>query len=288
MLELNEKIRRQMEILWLVMNKTPDTVLQYGDIAEKYSVEILTVKRDLNDLRSYGIQIHSQRQKGIVLIQPLNENILKSLIVQYAGFHFTEHSLDRSTSLLIQKLGQKAFCFIVSLQQCINKNLVAKINYHNSSAEDGFDVKYLHPLLVFQNEGKWRLLAYENNQLKQFHIEKISEVFITEEKFTRPEQDFIPSLFRNSWRSWIGEEVIKVKLYFTPIAARWIAPRIWIGSQKLYPQADGSLIFEATVNTLSEMTSFVLSQGKECIVLEPVELKESVLKIAHDILLNYQ
>jgi len=50
---------------------------------------------------------------------------------------------------------------------------------------------------------------------------------------------------------------------------------------------DGSLILEATVNSLREITSWIVSRGKGIVVIEPEELKKNVISIAKGALGNY-
>ena len=58
--------------------------------------------------------------------------------------------------------------------------------------------------------------------------------------------------------------------------AGYIKEKIWHESQKLHPQKDGSLIFEAEVAGTEEIKSWILSWGKEATILEPAELKAKI------------
>jgi len=50
---------------------------------------------------------------------------------------------------------------------------------------------------------------------------------------------------------------------------------------------DGSIIFEATVNSLNEIADWIVSRGEGIKVLAPDKLKEHVLGLARGILKNY-
>lgn len=75
MKDLKVKIKRQTEILGLVL-ANPDKYQIY-DFEELYEVNDLTIKRDLQELRSLGIDIHSEGKKGITVYSKIpNVSIL--------------------------------------------------------------------------------------------------------------------------------------------------------------------------------------------------------------------
>ena len=70
MLELQHKIKRQIEILGLAIENTSGT--RDIDLAEMFGRDIPTIKRDMQDLRKIGIAVHSQRKGGVCLAQPID------------------------------------------------------------------------------------------------------------------------------------------------------------------------------------------------------------------------
>lgn len=58
-------------------------------------------------------------------------------------------------------------------------------------------------------------------------------------------------------------------------------------SQKIKENPDGSIIIEITVNSLNEIAAWIVSRGYGVKVIEPVELKKQVIKLAKDTLKNY-
>jgi predicted DNA-binding transcriptional regulator YafY len=59
-------------------------------------------------------------------------------------------------------------------------------------------------------------------------------------------------------------------------------------TQRLEERSDGSVIFEAVVNSLVEVASWVVTKGKGVEVLEPLELKGMVVTLAQEVLGNYR
>jgi predicted DNA-binding transcriptional regulator YafY len=255
-------------------------------LSDFFNVEELTIKRDLQELRSYGIDIHSTRKNGICLSAPLDNSKLVESILHYIGLNHTALSIDKSTSLLVEKFGSKALSSIVLLQLCIDNSRVAIIDY-NKEAGLVEKNKKIEPLLIFQNDGTWRLLVQSGEIIKQYILDKIMNVKMTEEQFCKVPREKFEDLFMFSWKSWLGDEKYKIKLLVSKEWADRIRPRMLIKGQKVTKQEDGSIIFEATINSLNEIAGWIVSRGEGIKVLAPEKLKVHVLELARGALNNY-
>jgi predicted DNA-binding transcriptional regulator YafY len=60
-----------------------------------------------------------------------------------------------------------------------------------------------------------------------------------------------------------------------------------IKGQQVTKQEDGSIIFEATVNSLNEIAGWIVSRGEGIKVLASDKLKEHVIELARGVLNNY-
>lgn len=284
MFEIQSKIKRQIEILGLCLSNVGQ--IKTFDLADFFGVEELTIKRDLQELRSYGIDIHSTRKNGVCINSTINPSKLVETILHYIGLNHTSISIDKSSLLLVEKFGAKALSHIVLLQLCIDKSLSALIDYNKESNRIDKDRK-VEPLLIFQNEGTWRLLTQAGDGIKQYILDKIINVKMTNEKFTKLPRERFEDLFLTSWKSWLGDEKHKVKLHFSKEWADRINPRLLIKGQKITEQEDGSIIFEATVNSLNEIAGWIVSRGEGVKVISPPALREQVIALANGVLSNY-
>jgi predicted DNA-binding transcriptional regulator YafY len=257
------------------------------DLAELFTVDEITIKRDLQELRSTGIDIHSEKNRGVRLSQALSENKLRTLIQQYAVLNLADNFVEKSTNLLVSRLGEKSLANIVTLQICLERNYSARIDYEKESEELEFG-KIIEPILIFQSDNTWRVLAGSDGKIKQFLINKILEARETERKFKPVDRTEIEDLFRYSWRSWLGAGRIKVKLKFTKKWAERIRLKPLMEIESTVTESDGSVIYETVVNSLDEIASWIISRGEGVKVLEPGELKEKVINLAKGTLNNYQ
>lgn len=285
MSEYIRKIKRQIEIVGKALSS--DESFSIVDLAVDYNVEELTIKRDLSELRSRGIDIHSLKKSGIKILNPIKIETLQELILEYIGFSYSENYPDKSTSILIQKLGEKALWLITQLQKAIEQNLITIIDYQSTATTTKKNV-YIQPLKIFQSQGEWRLLAVNKNLIKQYYISKILDVKITSEKFKPLEKEKIESLFSSSLKSWIGPEQFSVKIRFDKNWAEVIKSKTYLLNQKITDLEDGSVIFEGNVNSIDEAATWILSFGKGVKVLEPKQLKERVIQLAKEALSNYK
>jgi predicted DNA-binding transcriptional regulator YafY len=282
---LQSNLKRKIELLGLALDNTEC----YGvaDFAVLFDRDIPTIKRDMQDLRSEGIDIHSERSHGIRVGTDIDNRILRRIIMQYMGLCAAEAEADRATRLMVSKVRGQSLTNLVRLQQCIEQRWIAHIDYQKDDRNKEKDIE-LRPLLIFSSEGYWRVLSIDEGAMKQYHLNKLLHVRPTQKKFARPSQEDIDRVFRNSFRSWIGTEEHHITLRLDKTWAERIRPQQMLETQKITENPDGSVTFEATVNSLAEVASWVVSRGKGVTVLEPESLRAMVIDIARGVLQNYQ
>lgn len=283
---LQSKLKRQIEIVGLTLASDKNVHYSLTDFADMFEVDEVTIKRDLKDLRFSGIPISSYKGRGIMIKNGLNNEVTREFLLEYVGFCYSRNIFDKSTSLLIEKQNYDALGNFVQLQICIEKRFCAEIDYHNHNYE--YEQRTIKPLFIFHSEGSWRLLTQDGESVKQFHLDKIRKVKMSSTKFERISDEKLEEYFRYSWGSWIGKDKIKVKLQLDKTWGERLKLRTLIKDQSFELQEDGTLIFCVTVNTLHEIASWIVSRGKGCKVLEPIELKERVIQLAKETIENYK
>lgn len=284
MLELQTKIKRQIEIVGLALDR--NTIVRIGDLAEMYGCDDLTIKRDLQSLRSFGIDIHSGKKDGVTIIAPVSDKTMKQLVSQYLGICNASAAIDRATSLLVTKRKERSLHYVVTLRKSIENGTNAVISYEKEShdIEEGREIS---PLMIFSGDGYWRVLAVHDGKVKQYILNKILSIQPTSRKFKKIPQEEIDELFRHSFKSWIGTEKFSIKLRMSPVWASRIKPRQLMEFEVITEEPDGSVILETTVNSLGEVASWVVSRGEGITVLEPEALRGRVVELAQGALKNY-
>jgi len=284
MLELQTIVKRQIEIVGIAVHNP--LALKVPDIAVEFNCDDLTIKRDMQALRSHGIPVHSTKKRGLCIDGKVDPVLLRELIVQYLGICGTANAVDKATALLVKMKREMALYHIVTLQRCIEQTHTARIDYQKDREVEEKD-REIGPLAIFSSEGYWRVLALNEGKVKQYHVNKLLNVRPTSNRFKPVPREQIDDMFRYSFKSWVGADQHHVKIRLSKTWADRLRPRQMMETQVVTEHPDGSVEFEATVNSLDEIASWVVSRGKGVVVVEPDELKRKVMDLAQGALGNY-
>ena len=206
------QINRLFEMLHMMLNRKNITA---KELAEYFEVSVRTIYRDVETLASAGIPVYSLKGKngGIRLLEGYTLN--KSLISQdeqneimyalqslkAANYPESEETL-RKLSLIFNKssdnwievdfsrYGSDDNVLFENIKQAILKKLTIKFTYFNSRGEKSYRTS--DPLKIWFKEKAWYLFAYCHNKkdIRQFKINRIKELILTEEHFDKSMEDF--------------------------------------------------------------------------------------------------
>lgn len=285
MKDLRVKIKRQIEIVGLVLAHPGK--YKIVDFEFMFDLQTSTVKRDLQEIRSWGIDLHSTGKSGIEITNRISPELLKEIIPQYMGIALSKYSHDSSVNLVVKKLKEKSLEFLVLLQTAIESHNKVRIKYLKTD-DSKIETKDISPYCLFQSDKAWRLLANHDGVTKQYLINRIKKVETLEEIFKPISHDEIEDIFRTSFKSWLGDKRYEVKLKLLPPWPDRMSNRQIMEVQEITKNEDGSVIYKTTVNSLNEIASWIVSRGKGVVVLEPESLKKIVIETAKGVLENYK
>ena len=212
---------------------------------------------------------------------------LRDIIQHYSALCFSDNVVEKSTALMVNKLREQSLSNIVLLQLGIDRHVSVVIDYEKEAGDVEFS-REICPLIIFQTDNYWRVLARHDGRIKQYHLNKIIDVRMTEKKFKPLPANELDELFKYSWRSWLGSDRFKIKLWFSKLWAERLTPKTLIDTEAVKVNNDGSVIYEATVNSLEEIAGWIVTRGSGVKVIEPQELKVKVMALAKDVLSNYE
>jgi len=118
-------------------------------------------------------------------------------------------------------------------------------------------------------------LCHMRNEVRIFALDRIKMLHQTKKTFEVPEDFSLEKFMGPSFGVYQGPP-IKIKVWFHPDVAGYIKEKIWHESQKIHPQNDGSIIFEAEVAGTDEIRFWIMSWGSKAEVLEPESLREEI------------
>jgi predicted DNA-binding transcriptional regulator YafY len=113
------------------------------------------------------------------------------------------------------------------------------------------------------------------NEVRVFALDRIKMLHQTKESFEVAEDFDFEEFMRPSFGVYQGEPV-KVRIWFSLEAAGCIKEKIGHDTQKIVPQKDGSIVFEAEVAGTEEIKFWVMSWGSKAEGLKPQSLREEI------------
>jgi len=142
-------------------------------------------------------------------------------------------------------------------------------------------------LLFF--DGAFYLIGYcgLRQDIRVFALDRIRRLDLTDEPFDLPADMILDDFLKSSFGVFLGPPT-KVRVRFAAEIAGYIAEKTWHASQKLRPQKDGSMIFEAEVAGTEEIKRWILTWGARAIVLAPEFLRQEIRREAEKMLKTYK
>ena len=128
----------------------------------------------------------------------------------------------------------------------------------------------------------------ERAALRTFKVERILAASVTPETFVAPPSEQVARDMLRAWDVIADEPPVRVVARFGADVAARVAETRWHPSQELEPQADGTLLWTATVSGSREIRSWLLGWGPNAEVLEPVELRNEVAALLAEAASRYR
>ncbi len=130
--------------------------------------------------------------------------------------------------------------------------------------------------LIFHKGGLYLFgFAHNRQALRTFAAERIAAVTLEKERFEIP-AEFRPEEQFGSAFGIVEEEVMPVRVRFSPEIAHTVRDRLWHPSQRIEELPDGGIILSFEAGGKMEIISWLLSYGEHAEVLAPAGLREEV------------
>jgi CRISPR-associated endonuclease/helicase Cas3 len=194
----------------------------------------------------------------------------------------TEKLVKAAGSILNQSANRDRVAILETVAQAWAERLKVRITYRALRASRSL-IHIVSPYLI--EPSLWSDGAYVIGHssvidgVTTFKIERIERAMLTTEEFTIPEEFDEQELLKHAWGIWYGEdEPVMVRLRFAPgEATRRLKETIWHLTQEIKDTDDGGCIWTAQVAEWQEMLPWIRGWGADVEVLEPVELRETLM-----------
>ncbi|GCF09909.1 helix-turn-helix transcriptional regulator [Dictyobacter arantiisoli] len=157
-----------------------------------------------------------------------------------------------------------------------------RIRYHNKIKQE--TERVIDPYGVVCHEGKWYAVGYCHLRasLRVFRLDRIQQVEVQKELFTRPTDFNILDAIIQSFVAIPDVWNIEVLLKLSLAEARRKVPAS-LATLTLEPLAQG-ILFSASIHSLDYIARFLVSLGCSFEIRQPVELKLALRTLAEEII----
>ena len=160
---------------------------------ENYELSIRTFQRDIKEIASiYNIVIECNRSQNIYEItHDANEDRTERLIESFEIFNAINLSSSLQNHIIIEKRKPVGTEHMYGLLHAIKNNLEVRFIHEKYWVEDGNKLpRNVQPLALKETRFRWYLIALDikDNEIKAFGLDRISDLDITQKKFSLAEK----------------------------------------------------------------------------------------------------
>jgi predicted DNA-binding transcriptional regulator YafY len=132
--------------------------------------------------------------------------------------------------------------------------------------------------MVYNYQGFLYLVAYcENNkEFRDFKLIRIEDICTLNEEFISVKFDF--DKFIGSSFGIFKDNQINVKLKIKYPHSVYVKESVYIQEQQIEDLENGDIIFQAVMQGKPEIMSWIKSMGADVEILEPIELREELIR----------
>jgi len=302
-----DQLARQWKIIQsLISSRQGKSV---SDLAADLHCHRRTVYRDLEALQAAGFPVYTDRAGGKTLwslLDTAKHSIpipfsLPELMALYFSrgmmkvlkdtvfYDSLESLFDKIKSTLPPEyIDYKIREIIEKVSEAAVQKKRIEIVYYTMSRKSRTRRK-VAPYKIWFFDGTFYLIANcgLREDIRIFALDRIKAIEMTDETFETPEDFNVDDFMKSSFGVFQGEPV-QVRIWFAADIAEYIREKIWHETQRIEPQSDGSIIFEAEVAGTEEIKHWVLKWGAKARVLAPGALREGIRLQAEAMLKNYK
>ena len=290
------------------------------ELADELEVSIREISRYKDDLESAGVNIKNIKGKygGYILEHKdylLNLELSKSEeesidnVVNYIKdksfpyYKDFKRAVDKikasnpknTISSKILRISDKSAKAKISYEEERSKWLIIndgiinnkKINIQYKNATGSTTDRVIHPYALFTYYEANYVLGYCENRedIRQFKLMRMGNIKLLDEKFEKVEFDLDDYL--NNTMGLFKDELVKMKLKIMYPYAKGFSEVKWINNEIINDYYnEGYIIYEASCYGKKQIINWIMGMGSNCEVLEPIDLKEKIIKEYENIIKN--
>jgi predicted DNA-binding transcriptional regulator YafY len=315
---------RADRLLSIVLLLQTHDCLTAGELAARLEVSERTIFRDMDALSIAGVPVFSERGRsgGWSLLEGyrttltgLNAPEIQALLLNTPSQLLSDLGLEEAADVAMLKVlaalpqvtrrdaqyfrerihfdagqwfgSQEDIPCLVDLQQALWQDAQLEIEYQRGDGE--IVSRIVDPLGLVAKGHVWYFIAAIDGDIRTYRVSRMSGVRQTGKAVIRPADFDLAAYWSQSTQEFLSQlpsytTTLRVKQSLLPRIKSWRYARV----DDIAPvAADGWLTIQVDFEVLEAACERVLSLGTDVIVLEPAELRASVLNIAQAIVQQY-
>lgn len=187
---------------------------------------------------------------------------------QIDEYIFTKGSMDISPQ--VKKV-------LAVIRQALQERRQIHIIYNNPTKKRTTS-RIVDPYNLIYRDASWYVIGYCHlrGELRMFKFMRIQKIELLESGYRIPKDFSIKNYMGNTLGLINDGKEYNVEIRFFHPASTWVAEKLWLPTQRIIRQDDGSVIFKAKVNGLADVKKWVLGYGSLAQVLRPKKLIDQI------------
>lgn len=315
-----DRITRLLELLMMLQS---DAAMDIHRIADELGISRRTVFRDLNVLKSVGVpfdvvsnqgyrissvfffpptQLKASEAMGLMMLLKLAWNqkhhpfvaqaikaIRKMLATAPPAVREVCSELIEDVSVFSPRLTltDAQMNRVSAILHAIGEHRVIECICHGTTKKP--QQLRIKPYHLSFSELSWYVIAEnESDQFQTLSVSNLSDVKLTEDRFTPLENFSIAGYLGKAWRLLPEGTLYNIELVFSRTITPYVTSTQWHPSQQYRLLPDRSSIVTFEVDGLSEITHWIWGFGEQVTVKRPMELRNRITSMCRAILQQHK
>jgi len=256
-----------------------------------FSYTIRTFQRDIKDIfTQFNIEIKCDRKTNAYYIVAHNsedyEQQSKALLNAFEVADLINYAKDYNDTVLFETRKPSGLEHFYNISQAIRERKMLNLQYQKFT-DDEISERSLIPLALKESQNRWYLVAMDNNNIKTFALDRITNCEILKTKFNPPNID-VKSYFSNYFGvNTSGKKVEKVRIKAFRNFWKYIDTFPLHTSQRKIEQSGDTATFELSIIITPDFVHELMKISDMVNVESPLHLVKQIQEQCKSILAKY-
>lgn len=259
--------------------------IRYGNLAGH---SLRTIQRDIKDIEDiFGIIIKYRKDAGYYIADKEQASAEKyeELLLNFDILAALNAESGLNKYVLAEHHRPVGNNNLPLLMDAIRNRYSVRFDYTFYRHNNEIVHKIVKPHFLKESQQRWYLLAVDENKLKIFGIERISNLTcLTSCPFERDESIDIENLFNNSFGIWNQENIPieNVVLSYDALDGKFLKSIPLHHSQTILTDTECEFRIQVRLRITNDFVMELLSRSRSLTVIEPISLRKRVYDIYQD------